>query len=315
MQGIIYKATNLINGKVYIGQTTRSLHSRISAHKKSKRAFGKAIQKYGIENFRIAIIDKAEDKSGLDNKETFWINFYKSMGPQGYNLTSGGDTTEFSIESRLKMSENAKKRLPEYYGNFLAAANSPESMRKKAEADRSPVTRAKKAASAKVRVFTLETRAKKSESGKNISPDRLAKFQSASKTPEARAKNLAANKDKNKFTPEVRAKMSLGRKGKKHTPEARAKMSESHKNISEETRARMSESAKRRKRTAMSEETRAKISKKAKSIMAELGSARLPVKAVALSNVAESSTSRDSHINTHIAHKKAAGNTTNPAYK
>lgn len=100
--GIIYKATNLVNGKVYIGQTTLTLHERMLQHKKDSTrlrnkniAFYNAINKYGFENFNWCIIDEGRNRGDLDYKEHFWINFYRSYihfeDSNGYNMTLGGD--------------------------------------------------------------------------------------------------------------------------------------------------------------------------------------------------------------------------------
>jgi len=97
MRGIIYKATNQINGKVYIGQTSRKLNRRIIEHFSDKRLlrlpFSRALKKYGQQSFEFIVIDFGEDKPTLDEKEKHWIDFYDCKSPQGYNLTDGGDGT------------------------------------------------------------------------------------------------------------------------------------------------------------------------------------------------------------------------------
>ena len=91
---IIYKAVNKINGKVYIGKTTRSLECRLGEHKHEKRMpFSRAFKKYGVENFNILIIDSANDEKELNIKEIKWIAYYRSKKPNGYNITDGGDGT------------------------------------------------------------------------------------------------------------------------------------------------------------------------------------------------------------------------------
>lgn len=58
---IIYKITNLINGKIYVGQTKRTLKARIYQHiHRSESAISLAIQKYGWENFKAEIIEECE---------------------------------------------------------------------------------------------------------------------------------------------------------------------------------------------------------------------------------------------------------------
>lgn len=86
---IIYKVTNLLDGKVYIGLTTKTLEERIKSHlgsKGQKGIFGKALQKYGIANFQAEEIDKAETFDELVEKELQWIFHYNSQRPNGYNI-------------------------------------------------------------------------------------------------------------------------------------------------------------------------------------------------------------------------------------
>jgi group I intron endonuclease len=92
---IIYKVTNLINGKVYIGQTSQSLKVRWCKHcsaVKKRNSFFKlqeAIKEFGTENFTIEQVDSAESKEEANEKEVFWIKFYNAIG-EGYNTSPGG---------------------------------------------------------------------------------------------------------------------------------------------------------------------------------------------------------------------------------
>ena len=106
---IIYKITNNINGKIYIGQTTGSLERRWRQHRcKSSgcRVLQKAIQKYGAERFTVEQIDTAADIDELNQKEKFWIQQYDCIVPNGYNLKSGGNRPTYSEDSRQRMSRN-----------------------------------------------------------------------------------------------------------------------------------------------------------------------------------------------------------------
>lgn len=94
----IYKITNTINGKVYIGQTyNRSIYERFKGHLKSAKPthpmlIDRAIYKYGKENFIVEQIDEANSLSELNEKEQYWIKFYNSTDRNiGYNLTTGGE--------------------------------------------------------------------------------------------------------------------------------------------------------------------------------------------------------------------------------
>ena len=101
---IIYKAVNIINNKVYIGQSKNSLKYRISTHKcaaftaNSKSYFHKAIRKYGWDSFIWEIIFECKTIEELNIKEIEFITEYEchaSLG-KGYNLTKGGDFNPMS---------------------------------------------------------------------------------------------------------------------------------------------------------------------------------------------------------------------------
>lgn len=87
----IYKITNLINQKIYIGQST-DIESRWEDHKfysqKENTAIQAAFKKYGISNFSFEIIEECR-KEELDAKEIYWIAKYDTYN-NGYNLTKGG---------------------------------------------------------------------------------------------------------------------------------------------------------------------------------------------------------------------------------
>lgn len=89
---IVYKITNLINGKIYVGQTTRTIEERLREHKRSDFPIGKAIRKYGIENFKIDILSTCTSLDELNETEIFWISKLDCLTPNGYNRTEGGAT-------------------------------------------------------------------------------------------------------------------------------------------------------------------------------------------------------------------------------
>lgn len=102
----IYKITNLINDKAYVGQTFRPDPSiRWLEHKSHKESLiGKAIKKYGEEAFSFEIIDTCESIEELNRKEIEYINKLNTMKPNGYNLFEGGWNRKLSIEARRKIS-------------------------------------------------------------------------------------------------------------------------------------------------------------------------------------------------------------------
>jgi group I intron endonuclease len=112
---IIYKITNLINNKVYIGQTTQLIDIRWKQHcqlnrKRSCHLIQNAIKKYGQNNFNIEQIDTCLSKEELNIQEKYWILKYQSFGPKGYNLTTGGDHVQLSSETIAKISKSLKNR-------------------------------------------------------------------------------------------------------------------------------------------------------------------------------------------------------------
>lgn len=94
---LIYKITNKLNGKAYIGQTIKSLEFRLDRHKKDSRRKDKrsylyhATDKYGWDNFNVEIVeDNVLTKDILNEKEKFYILKYDTLIPNGYNMTAGG---------------------------------------------------------------------------------------------------------------------------------------------------------------------------------------------------------------------------------
>lgn len=112
---VIYKITNKINNKVYIGQTTSNVkyrwrqHCNASSYKNRISAIGNAISKYGKDNFIFEILEICTLEI-LDVKEKYYINFYNSLAPNGYNLETGGNLNKtLSEETKLKI-KNTRKR-------------------------------------------------------------------------------------------------------------------------------------------------------------------------------------------------------------
>ena len=96
MNGFIYKITNDINDKVYIGKTLSSIEKRFQEHKKDSSRFHmesrplyRAMNKYGCDHFQIELVEEYPIEI-LSQKEKYWINFYNSY-ENGYNATKGGD--------------------------------------------------------------------------------------------------------------------------------------------------------------------------------------------------------------------------------
>jgi group I intron endonuclease len=108
----IYKTTNKINGKIYIGKLVRESKVYLGSGKILKLS----LEKYGRDNFTREIIEYCDCKTQLIEREKFWIKHYNSTDRNiGYNLTKGGDggsTNNFFLnkkltpEHKLKISQN-----------------------------------------------------------------------------------------------------------------------------------------------------------------------------------------------------------------
>ena len=92
----IYKITNLINNKCYIGKTLNTIQERWREHcsdykkrDEEKRPLYSAMNKYGIENFKIEEIEQCNEDI-VNDREKYWIEYYSSF-KKGYNATLGGD--------------------------------------------------------------------------------------------------------------------------------------------------------------------------------------------------------------------------------
>lgn len=107
----IYKITNQINSKVYIGQSIRPIEQRFQRHISDAinnildTHLARAIRKYGKDNFMIELIDIAITQDELNFKEQYWIRFYNSVF-DGYNETdaiykSGGNTYQSKTDEEL----------------------------------------------------------------------------------------------------------------------------------------------------------------------------------------------------------------------
>jgi group I intron endonuclease len=113
---IIYKVTNLINGKIYIGLTKQKLERRKKQHelhslKKPLMVLHYAIKKYGKENFQWEIIKECNDFQELNRFERIFINQYNSTNIKiGYNRTAGGENPVMTEQTRKKMSKSQTRR-------------------------------------------------------------------------------------------------------------------------------------------------------------------------------------------------------------
>ena len=185
--GVVYKITNTLNGKIYVGRTKQKLEKRMAQHrhdsKKGSPGLGAAIRKYGWENFTVEVIEVCPVEQ-MNEREIFWIAELDCKAPKGYNLTDGGEgLVNPDPETRAKMSANhpdisgeknpnyGKKTPPETCAKISASKtgeNNPNYGK-----PRPPETCAKISAANKGRPSPLK--------GKKRSPEIIAKIKESNK--------------------------------------------------------------------------------------------------------------------------------------
>jgi group I intron endonuclease len=192
---IIYKTTNLLNNKIYIGQDSNNNPKYLG----SGLLLKKAIIKYGKDNFKKEIIEFCDNKKHLNEREKYWIEEFKSMDKSvGYNLSEGGfGGNTYTEETKKKISDMMKNRIV------------------------SEETRKKMSNARKGTIHTTESKTKMSiaHKGKILSNEHIEKIRENSKNSIKSEEFLDNVGNITKYWP----------KGSKHTEETKNKMSEYHK--------------------------------------------------------------------------------------
>lgn len=112
MYGCVYLVTNVLNGKLYVGQTARKPDMRWKEHiyyNSPTLPLGRAIKKYGRENFTFRIIRYRPTRELLDVSECFYIKFFNTM-KNGYNIKEGGAQGKHTAETRARIGEAGRGR-------------------------------------------------------------------------------------------------------------------------------------------------------------------------------------------------------------
>ena len=225
----IYKIKNLLNDKVYIGQSV-DIEKRWSTHKtelKNNYHYNIHLQsawnKYGEDNFSFDVIEKCEEDL-LDEKECYYIELLNTMDSEhGYNLVSGGTKNrKFTNETLKRMSAAQKGRV-----------HSEETKKKISE-------------SHKGKVYSEETieKLRISHQKENLSPETINKMSLAKKgkpLSEEHRKNLSAVRKNIVFSDETRKKISESNMGHEVSTETREKIRKAHtgKKLSEEAKEKV----------------------------------------------------------------------------
>ena len=126
--GKIYKYTNLINGKIYIGQTKQTLEQRDYKHQtqlNDNTYFHRAMKKYGRDNFSLELIEDHIPFNQLNEKEKFYIDFFESFYTtgKGYNLTQGGQWGSGTQKITPSQAEDIKYLILNTTKSFQEIAN------------------------------------------------------------------------------------------------------------------------------------------------------------------------------------------------
>lgn len=243
---IIYKTTNQINSKIYIGQDKHNNPNYLG----SGKILHLAIKKYGTENFIKEIIEECESKEHLNEREMYWINFHNSTDRNiGYNIALGGDGgdtisnhpdkdlirqkhSEWMQENnpckgRIRTEETIQK-WRESIGDKLKGENNPNYGKHHTEETKERMSYLRK------------------EWWNNLSDEERAEL--SDKISKANIGREGCWKGKKNTNHSNWMKQNNPMKGKTHTDEARQKISEANKKPkSEETKRKLSEANKGKK--------------------------------------------------------------------
>ena len=252
MVGYIYLITDTTNNMKYVGQHHYNKEGELDPNYHGSGVIIRNIYKKRPETLKEEYIKTCYSEEEMNSDEQYYIKFFKTLWPNGYNLTEGGDGVLPCEETRRKISESNKgkilseetrKKMSENHWDcsgenhpMFGKHHSEETKKKNADSHKG------KQSPNKGKPMSEEQKRKISESKKNISD-------------ETRKKMSESHKGK-----------PAPNKGKPMSEEQKKKISEALKNISDETRKKMSESHKGKpapnKGKPMSEEQKKKLSKK-----------------------------------------------------
>ena len=251
--GIIYCFTNKINGKKYVGQTTRGIEKRVAGHCQSissKRDIGlfqRALRKYGREGFDVETLDTANDQSELDTLESKYVALFNTICPAGYNLTTGGGAKGKQSEATKRLHsiiavvQNYAKSIvnPDGTSRFPHPMLNPETRRKVAESKRgkrpSAESNTKRSATMKAKMRGLSDE-RRAEWLRNLDKARIISANTPKSAETRRKLGLSSQKLKGRKLVgqeliSVRERIAKAReiaweanRGRKQSPEAKAKI-------------------------------------------------------------------------------------------
>ena len=215
--GYIYKTTNLITKASYIGKHEYKENGIDPYYYGSGKILKIAVKKYGIKNFKCEIIDEAKTKEELNEKEKYWIDYYRKKGTLLYNITSGGDGGN----------TNGGKKLPKEWKEKIGKANTG---RKLTEETKRKISDSHKGKTPWNKGIPISEEQKQKISKANMGKTHIGK----KKTPEEIQKMSETMKKYYKEHPEFREKLSDAHKGQKSWCKGLTK--ETNKSIEERTK-------------------------------------------------------------------------------
>lgn len=269
MYGYIYKITNLVNNKQYIGQHASEIFDK--KYFGSGKLLIKAIQKYGKENFKVDIIEWCNSQEQLDKQEIYWISYYDAVNSDNfYNLAIGGSCgnrkgSKFSAEAKKHCSEAHKKEnLSEKTLKRMSESHkglpSPNKGKKLSKEHKEKISKSCKNMSKEARskisksllgntrrrgkTLSDETKQKLSIAGKGRKHSKETKYKQSisklgennpnyNKHPSIKTRQKMSNSHKGlEVSLEARQKISIANKGRIVSDETKQKLSKNHANVS-----------------------------------------------------------------------------------
>lgn len=201
MYGYIYKTTNLVNGKIYVGKKRGEFTSKYFG---SGRYLNNALNKYGKDNFSVELLEYCDSLEQQNNQEKYWIAYFKDLGCDMYNISRGGD----GGDTYYGLSDEDRNMRCEKTSKVTVFRHLPVESRKKAWETR------RKNGTDKFSTAQLE----------KMSKSHLGKKQSKETVMKKSMIRLGTH-----LSEETKRKISESNKGKKRSIETRMKMSKINK--------------------------------------------------------------------------------------
>lgn len=223
---IIYRITNLITNKLYVGQTEQTLKDRFVQHKRKGNGCLKLVRsmnKHGRENFVIEFVMAANTQEVADYWEQFFIAKWDCI-KNGYNIAEGGKVTKHSAETKKQMSETHLKksfcRTPEAITEILEGKLSTQQLATKYNTTPQTIAIVRREALLEQGIVYKYVPHETSEQTRQA----ISKANTGSKrTQEARKRMSDAQKGK-KRSPEHIRNSAEALRGMKHTEQSRENM-------------------------------------------------------------------------------------------